>query len=68
MLSELLAGLDDVGVWKSKARVGSDDQKTVDGTRQMFEVQKMVRRLGIQRATMDRTRSKISQEVVVGIL
>lgn len=56
-LSELLAGLDDVGVRdrKSKARVGSDDQKTVDTTRQMFEVQKMVRRLRIQRAAMDRT-------------
>jgi len=56
-LSELLAGLDEVGVRdrKSKARVGSDDQKTFDSTRQMFEVQKMVRRLRIQRAAMDRT-------------
>jgi transcriptional regulator with XRE-family HTH domain len=56
-LSELLAGLDDVGVRdrKSKAGVGSDDQETADRTRQMFEVQKMVRRLRIQRAAMDRT-------------
>ena len=56
-LSELLAGLDDVGVpdRKSKAKVGSADHKTVDSTRRMFEVQKMVRRLRIQRAAMDRT-------------
>ena len=56
-LSELLAGLDDVGVRdrKSKAGFGSDDQETADRTRQMFEVQKMVRRLRIQRAAMDRT-------------
>lgn len=56
-LSELLAGLDEVGAQdrKSKAKVGSVDQKTADPTRQMFEVQKMVRRLRIQRSAMDRT-------------
>jgi transcriptional regulator with XRE-family HTH domain len=55
-LSKLLSGLEDGGlVRESKSRLEPGAPKTAHEDRRMFEIQKLVTRLGVQREAMDRT-------------
>src|ERR1700733_11668578 len=56
-LSELLSGLEDGGVRKmeSKSSVKPSSQRINIAAHRMFEIQKLVRRLRLQHAAMDRT-------------
>jgi len=56
-LSELLSGLEDGGASdkQSQRRRDSGNQKADDATQRMLQLQKLVRRLKVQVAAMDRT-------------
>lgn len=55
-LSELLSGLENgVAAKESKSRSDLNGQKTRDDDHRLFEIQRLVTRLGVQRAAMDRT-------------
>jgi hypothetical protein len=56
-LSDLLSGLEAAIRWPSNrgGRSESSAQGRIDGTRRTMEVQKLVRRLRLQFAAMDRT-------------
>jgi transcriptional regulator with XRE-family HTH domain len=55
-LSELLSGLEDGGLaTESKSRLDPGNQKIAHEDHRMFEIQKLVTRLGVQREAMDRT-------------
>jgi transcriptional regulator with XRE-family HTH domain len=56
-LSELLSGLEDGGPLnlESKRSPDSGSQKMIDAAHRMFEIQKLVKRLRLQRTEVDRT-------------
>jgi transcriptional regulator with XRE-family HTH domain len=54
-VSELLSGIEDGGSRESKSRPEPGIQKAPHEDHRMFEIQKLVTRLGVQRAAMDRT-------------
>jgi len=54
-MSELLSGLED-STWPERDRAGrASDVKNAESARPMFEVHRLVKRLKLQRAAMDRT-------------
>jgi transcriptional regulator with XRE-family HTH domain len=68
-LSELLSGLEvgDAPDGESKRRLEPRSQRTTDAAHRMLEVQKLVRRLRLQRAAMDRTILVLEELAVSGV-
>jgi transcriptional regulator with XRE-family HTH domain len=63
-MSELLAGLED-GAWPEDKRAGrASDVKAAESTHAIFEVHRLVKRLKLQRAAMDRTVELLEQRTI----
>jgi len=63
-MSELLSGLED-SAWPESERAGrSADAKTAESKHSMFEVHRLVKRLKLQRAAMDRTVELLEQSAL----
>jgi transcriptional regulator with XRE-family HTH domain len=67
-LSELLFGLEGGGALKTNLKRTSEPggQKTIDTALRMREIQKLVRRLGLQRVAMDQTIQELEGLAVHG--
>ena len=65
-MSELLAGLED-RAWPENDRLGRQmDEKAAGTSHPMFEVHRLVKRLKLQRAAMDRTVELLEQRALGG--
>ena len=65
-MSELLAALED-STWPERDRPGrASGGKAEDSARSMFEVHRLIKRLKLQRAAMDRTVELLEQTALEG--
>jgi transcriptional regulator with XRE-family HTH domain len=64
-MSELLAGLED-STWPERERGDSANAKATESVPPMFEVHRLIKRLKLQRAAMDRTVELLEQRAVQG--
>ena len=64
-MSELLAGLED-STWPERERGVASNAKATESAHPMFEVHRLIKRLKLQRAAMDRTVELLEQRAVQG--